>query len=139
MIYLGRVPHGFYEEQMKSYFTQFGDVTRLRLSRNKKVRYVCSQDQGCPLTFRTSDGTFKTLRVHRVRFCPSRRNRRGDDGQLPPHGSHPQIQSRAKIGGAPRAVDRGRPKVQKGAHGESLPRVAQQGSFEDMGDLFRVV
>ena len=38
MVYLGRIPHGFYEEQMKTYFTQFGDVTRLRLSRNKKVR-----------------------------------------------------------------------------------------------------
>ena len=37
VIYLGRIPHGFYEEQMKSYFKQFGDVTRLRLSRNKKV------------------------------------------------------------------------------------------------------
>jgi len=35
VVYLGRVPHGFYEDQMKNYFTQFGDVTRLRLSRNK--------------------------------------------------------------------------------------------------------
>ncbi|THH30291.1 hypothetical protein EUX98_g3911 [Antrodiella citrinella] len=37
VLYLGRVPHGFYEDQMKSYFNQFGDVTRLRLSRNKKT------------------------------------------------------------------------------------------------------
>ncbi|KAI0087321.1 hypothetical protein BDY19DRAFT_1091876 [Irpex rosettiformis] len=37
VIYLGRIPHGFYETQMKSYFSQFGDVTRLRLSRNKKT------------------------------------------------------------------------------------------------------
>ena len=37
MIFLGRIPHGFHEEQMKSYFAQFGEVTRLRLSRNKKV------------------------------------------------------------------------------------------------------
>lgn len=36
-LYLGRIPHGFYEEQMKEYFSQFGDVTRLRLARNKKV------------------------------------------------------------------------------------------------------
>ncbi|THH00203.1 hypothetical protein EW026_g2264 [Hermanssonia centrifuga] len=35
VIYLGRIPHGFYEVQMKSYFSQFGDVSRLRLSRNK--------------------------------------------------------------------------------------------------------
>jgi len=38
VIFLSHIPHGFYEKQMKEYFTQFGDVTRLRLSRNKKVR-----------------------------------------------------------------------------------------------------
>lgn len=38
VLYLGRIPHGFYEEEMKEYFTQFGEVTRLRLARNKKVR-----------------------------------------------------------------------------------------------------
>ncbi|KAK4050087.1 nucleolar protein [Microbotryomycetes sp. JL201] len=36
-VYLGRIPHGFYEEEMRSYFSQFGQVTRLRLSRNKKT------------------------------------------------------------------------------------------------------
>ncbi|KAF9407359.1 hypothetical protein BGZ76_006120, partial [Entomortierella beljakovae] len=35
--YIGRIPHGFYEEQMKPYFSQFGKVLRLRLSRNKKT------------------------------------------------------------------------------------------------------
>ncbi|RUP52242.1 hypothetical protein BC936DRAFT_150068 [Jimgerdemannia flammicorona] len=37
VIYLGRIPHGFYEEEMKAYFEQFGTVSRLRLSRNKKT------------------------------------------------------------------------------------------------------
>ncbi|KAF9738595.1 hypothetical protein PMIN06_001991 [Paraphaeosphaeria minitans] len=37
VVYLGRVPHGFFEPQMKKYFTQFGRVLRLRLSRNKKT------------------------------------------------------------------------------------------------------
>lgn len=37
VVYVGRIPHGFYEEQMRSYFSQFGTVTRLRLSRNKKT------------------------------------------------------------------------------------------------------
>ncbi|BEI87116.1 hypothetical protein CcaverHIS002_0704620 [Cutaneotrichosporon cavernicola] len=36
-VFLGRIPHGFYEEQMKEYFGQFGDVTRLRLARNPKT------------------------------------------------------------------------------------------------------
>jgi len=37
VLYLGHIPHGFYEDQLRSYFSQFGTVTRLRLSRNKKV------------------------------------------------------------------------------------------------------
>ncbi|XP_024530188.1 uncharacterized RNA-binding protein C1827.05c [Selaginella moellendorffii] len=37
VVYIGRIPHGFYEDQMRGYFSQFGAVTRLRLSRNKKT------------------------------------------------------------------------------------------------------
>jgi len=37
VLYIGHVPHGFYEDQMRAYFGQFGEVTRLRLSRNKKT------------------------------------------------------------------------------------------------------
>ena len=37
MIYIGHLPHGFFEDQLRGYFSQFGNVTRLRLSRNKKV------------------------------------------------------------------------------------------------------
>ncbi|KAL8718070.1 MAG: hypothetical protein Q9225_004753 [Loekoesia sp. 1 TL-2023] len=40
VIYVGltppsRIPHGFYEPQMRAYFTQFGHILRLRLSRNR--------------------------------------------------------------------------------------------------------
>ncbi|KAK2861380.1 hypothetical protein FQN49_004253 [Arthroderma sp. PD_2] len=34
-VYVGRIPHGFYEDQMRAYFSQFGDISRLRLSRNR--------------------------------------------------------------------------------------------------------
>lgn len=34
-VYIGRIPHGFYEHQMRAYFSQFGTITRLRLSRNR--------------------------------------------------------------------------------------------------------
>ncbi|KAE8321659.1 hypothetical protein BDV39DRAFT_185338 [Aspergillus sergii] len=34
-VYVGRIPHGFYEHQMKAYFSQFGEISRLRLSRNR--------------------------------------------------------------------------------------------------------
>lgn len=37
VIYVGRLPHGFYEEELRKYFSQFGDISRLRLSRNRKT------------------------------------------------------------------------------------------------------
>lgn len=37
VLYISRIPHGFYEDQMMGFFGQFGDITRLRLSRNKKT------------------------------------------------------------------------------------------------------
>lgn len=36
-IYIGRLPHGFHEQELNGYFSQFGQVTRLRLSRNRKT------------------------------------------------------------------------------------------------------
>ncbi|TDH73023.1 hypothetical protein CCR75_003728 [Bremia lactucae] len=36
VIYLGHIPHGFYEKQMMGFFKQFGVVRRVRLSRNKR-------------------------------------------------------------------------------------------------------
>lgn len=35
VVYLGHIPKGFAEPQMKTFFGQFGQVTRLRLSRSK--------------------------------------------------------------------------------------------------------
>lgn len=37
VVYIGRIPHGFYEHQMLSYFSQFGTITRLRLARNRRT------------------------------------------------------------------------------------------------------
>ncbi|KAH7831192.1 putative RNA-binding domain-containing protein [Monocercomonoides exilis] len=37
VVYLGSVPRGFEETEMKKFFSQFGEVTRLRISRNKKT------------------------------------------------------------------------------------------------------
>lgn len=34
---LRRIPHGFYEHEMRDYFSQFGTIQRLRLSRNKRT------------------------------------------------------------------------------------------------------
>jgi len=37
VVYLGHIPHGFFEPQIKAYLSQFGDITKLRLSRSKKT------------------------------------------------------------------------------------------------------
>nr|ACQ58935.1 MKI67 FHA domain-interacting nucleolar phosphoprotein-like [Anoplopoma fimbria] len=37
VVYVGHLPHGLFEPQLKSYFEQFGKVLRLRLSRSKKT------------------------------------------------------------------------------------------------------
>ena len=36
-IYIGHIPPGFYEDQMRAYFTQFGTVSKVRLARSKKT------------------------------------------------------------------------------------------------------
>ncbi|XP_044762574.1 MKI67 FHA domain-interacting nucleolar phosphoprotein-like [Coccinella septempunctata] len=35
LIYVGHIPHGFYEEEMKEYFSQFGRVTNVKVCRSK--------------------------------------------------------------------------------------------------------
>ncbi len=37
VLYIGHLPHGFFEKQMKEFFGQFGTVTNIRLSRSKKT------------------------------------------------------------------------------------------------------
>jgi len=37
VVYLGHIPHGFYETEMKGFFAQFGEVKQLRLSRSTKT------------------------------------------------------------------------------------------------------
>ncbi|KAI5959881.1 NOP15 [Candida pseudojiufengensis] len=37
VIYIGRLPSGFQESELKTYFKQFGDIKNLKLSRNKKT------------------------------------------------------------------------------------------------------
>lgn len=37
VIYIGRLPHGFYEHEMRSYFSQFGPIRNLRVARNKQT------------------------------------------------------------------------------------------------------
>jgi len=35
-MYIGHLPHGFYEHELHSFFSQFGDLTRIHIARTKK-------------------------------------------------------------------------------------------------------
>lgn len=37
VVFIGNIPHGFYENEIKQYFSQFGEVVRLRVSRNLRT------------------------------------------------------------------------------------------------------
>ncbi|OIT38981.1 hypothetical protein A4A49_16619, partial [Nicotiana attenuata] len=37
VLYIGRIPHGFYENEMEGFFKQFGTIKTLRIARNKKT------------------------------------------------------------------------------------------------------
>ncbi|CAL7948705.1 unnamed protein product [Xylocopa violacea] len=41
IVYIGHIPHGFYEEQMTEYFKQFGRVTKVRVVRSKNSGRSC--------------------------------------------------------------------------------------------------
>jgi nucleolar protein 15 len=38
VVYIGHLPHGFYEEELKKFFSQFGEVSRVKVSRSCRVR-----------------------------------------------------------------------------------------------------
>jgi nucleolar protein 15 len=40
VVYLGHIPHGFYEEELRGFFSQFGEVSRVKVSRSSKVRIL---------------------------------------------------------------------------------------------------
>lgn len=39
-MYIGHIPYGFFEDEMKEYFEQFGTVTKVRVARSKKVKSI---------------------------------------------------------------------------------------------------
>ncbi|KAH1234770.1 putative RNA-binding protein [Glycine max] len=38
VLYVGRIPHGFYEKEMEGYIGQFRTIKKLRIARNKRER-----------------------------------------------------------------------------------------------------
>ena len=37
LVYIGHLPKGFEEEELKKFFVQFGKISKLRVSRSKKT------------------------------------------------------------------------------------------------------
>ncbi|PIA53535.1 hypothetical protein AQUCO_00900249v1 [Aquilegia coerulea] len=37
VLYIGRIPHGFYEDEMREFFKQFGAIKHLRIARSRKT------------------------------------------------------------------------------------------------------
>ena len=37
MVYIGHLPHGFYENELKEYFSQYGEVLGVKVARSRKT------------------------------------------------------------------------------------------------------
>ena len=70
VLYLGHIPQGFCEEQMRGFFSQFGGVSRVRLARNKRTgrskHYAFvefKEREVCEIVARAMDGYLLFSRV----------------------------------------------------------------------------
>lgn len=77
VVYIGRVPHGFYENEMKAYFGQFGTILKLRLSRNKRTgaskhyAFIQFEDSSvADIVAKTMDNYLMFGHLLKVKFVP---------------------------------------------------------------------
>lgn len=77
VVYVGRVPHGFYENEMKEYFGQFGTILNLRLSRNPKTgkskhyAFIQFENAGvAEIVAKTMDNYLMFGHILKVKFIP---------------------------------------------------------------------
>lgn len=77
VIYVGRIPHGFYENEMREYFEQFGTILKLRLSRNPKngasrhYAFIQFESAGvADIVTRTMDGYLMFNHILKVKAVP---------------------------------------------------------------------
>jgi nucleolar protein 15 len=78
VVYLGHIPHGFYEAQMTRFFSQFGEVTRVKLSRSRKTAkskgyafLEFSNEQVAKIAAEAMDGYLMLGRALVVKFVPA--------------------------------------------------------------------
>lgn len=77
VLYVGRLPHGFYEQQLRAYFSQFGSVKKVRVSRSKRTARAkhfafieFASSAVCAIAARTMDGYVLMERALRCRPVP---------------------------------------------------------------------
>jgi nucleolar protein 15 len=77
VVFVGRIPHGFYEHEMKAYFGQFGKILKLRLSRNRKTgaskhyAFIQFQDGGvADIVAKTMDNYLMFGHLLKVKLVP---------------------------------------------------------------------
>ncbi|KAL7299438.1 hypothetical protein TKK_0007681 [Trichogramma kaykai] len=104
LIYIGHLPHGFFEEEMRDYFSQFGIVTRVRIARSKKTGkskgygYIEFQDPAvAEVTAKTMNGYYMCGRNLKARYIPSENVHKGFfSGKAWSETFHPKINHRVK-------------------------------------------
>lgn len=84
VVYIGRIPHGFYENEMKAYFSQFGNILKLRLSRNRRtgqskhIAWIQFESAGvADIVAKTMDSYLLFGHILKVKVVP--------DEQIPPN------------------------------------------------------
>ena len=80
VVYVGRIPHGFFENEMKAYFGQFGKILKLRLSRNKRTgaskhfAFIEFEDSSvADIVAKTMDNYLMFGHILKVKFVPEER------------------------------------------------------------------
>lgn len=84
VVYLGHIPHGFYEKEISNFFAQFGEVKRVKLFRSEKTNgskgyaFVNFAEADVALTAAQSmDGYFLSERQLVCRLIPANKLHRG--------------------------------------------------------------
>ncbi|XP_043485085.1 MKI67 FHA domain-interacting nucleolar phosphoprotein-like [Leptopilina heterotoma] len=105
VIYIGQIPHGFYEDEMKGFFSQFGNVRRVRLVRSKKTGksrgygYVEFQTpEVAKIAAETMNNYVMCGRLLRVSYIPPERQHFGFFfGKKITPTSYPRLENRNKV------------------------------------------